>query len=198
MDFVTLLWFAVGLCFDSFAVSLSCGMACRAVSRWRQFRFAAVLGFCQGAMPIVGWAAATRFRAEIEAYDHWVAFALLLFLGGKMVWEAIGDAADEELPAGDPFAWSRNMLLGIATSIDALVAGIAMALLTLTIVPAASQGLNMAVAAGVIAVVTILSSLTGLAVGRRSRGRIGERAEWIGGVILILIGLKVLVEHLMA
>lgn len=90
------------------------------------------------------------------------------------------------------------MLLGIATSIDALVAGIAMALLTLTIVPAASQGLNMAVAAGVIAVVTILSSLTGLAVGRRSRGRIGERAEWIGGVILILIGLKVLVEHLMA
>ena len=89
-----------------------------------------------------------------------------------------------------------SLMLGVATSIDALVAGIAMALLPLTIIPVESQLLNMLVAVVVIALVTLVSSLTGLYLGRRSRGRLGERAELIGGVILILIGVKVLVEHL--
>lgn len=195
MDFITLFLFAVGLCFDSFAVSLSCGMSCCACTRRCLFRFAAVLGLSQGLMPLIGWAVATNFRTVIEAYDHWIAFALLLFLGGKMIWESFGEEDDEHLK-GNPFALGRNVMLGVATSIDALVAGIAMALLPLTIIPVESQLLNMLVAVVVIALVTLVSSLTGLYLGRRSRGRLGERAELIGGVILILIGVKVLVEHL--
>lgn len=195
MDFITLFLFAVGLCFDSFAVSLSCGMSCCACTRRRLFRFAAVLGLSQGLMPLIGWAVATNFRTVIEAYDHWIAFALLLFLGGKMIWESFGEEDDEHLK-GNPFALGRNVMLGVATSIDALVAGIAMALLPLTIIPVESQLLNMLAAVVVIALVTLVSSLIGLYLGRRSRGRLGERAELIGGVILILIGVKVLVEHL--
>lgn len=195
MDFITLFLFAVGLCFDSFAVSLSCGMSCCACTRRRLFRFAAVLGLSQGLMPLIGWAVATNFRTVIEAYDHWIAFALLLFLGGKMIWESFGEEDDEHFK-GNPFALGRNVMLGVATSIDALVAGIAMALLPLTIIPVESQLLNMLAAVVVIALVTLVSSLTGLYLGRRSRGRLGERAELIGGVILILIGVKVLVEHL--
>ncbi len=195
MDFITLLLFAVGLCFDSFAVSLSCGMSCCACTRRRMFRFAAVLGLCQGLTPLVGWAVATNFRTVIEAYDHWIAFVLLLFLGGKMIWESFGEE-DEAHLKGNPFAWGRNVMLGVATSIDALVAGIAMALLPLTIVPSDSQLLNMLAAVFIIALVTLVSSLTGLYLGRRSRGKLGERAELIGGIILILIGIKVLAEHL--
>lgn len=196
MDLITLLLFAVGLCFDSFAVSLSCGMVGCDCTRRRLFRFAVVLGICQGGMPLIGWAAATRFRTEIEACDHWVAFVLLLFLGGKMIRESFGGGNDERQIKGNPFAWGRNAVLGIATSIDALVAGIAMALLPLTIIPSDSQLFNMLAAVLVIAAVTLVSSLTGLYLGRRSRGRLGERAEVIGGILLILIGVKVLVEHL--
>lgn len=195
MDFITLLLFAVGLCFDSFAVSLSCGMSCCVCARARLVRFAAVLGLCQGLMPFIGWGVATNFRTVIEAYDHWVAFVLLLFLGGKMIWESFR-GEDEEQPSGNPFAFGRNLVLGVATSIDALVAGIAMAFLPLTIIPFPSQLLNMLVAVFIIALVTMISSLTGLYLGRRSRGRLGERAELLGGIILILIGVKVLVEHL--
>ncbi len=195
MDFITLLLFAVGLCFDSFAVSLSCGMSCCVCARGRLVRFAAVLGLCQGLMPLIGWGAATNFRTVIEAYDHWVAFVLLLFLGGKMIWESFS-SDDEEQPAGNPFALGRNLVLGVATSIDALVAGIAMAFLPLTIIPSPSQLLNMLAAVFIIALVTMIASLTGLYLGRRSRGRLGERAELLGGIILILIGVKVLVEHL--
>lgn len=195
MDFITLLLFAVGLCFDSFAVSLSCGMSCCACSRRRLFRFAAVMGACQGITPLIGWAMATHLRTVIEAYDHWIAFFLLLFLGGKMMWESSAKDDGEHMK-GNPFALSRNVVLGIATSIDALVAGIAMALLPLTVVPCDSQLLNVLVAVIIIALVTLLSSLTGLLLGRGSRGRLGEWAELLGGIILILIGVKVLAEHL--
>lgn len=195
MDFVTLLLFAVGLCFDSFAVSLSCGMSCCACSRRRLFRFAAIMGLCQGITPLIGWGMATHLRTVIEAYDHWIAFFLLLFLGAKMIWESFGEK-DEEQIKGNPFALGRNVILGIATSIDALVAGIAMALLPLSIIPCDSQLLNMFAGVFLIALVTLLSSLTGLLLGRSSRGRLGEWAELFGGIILILIGVKVLAEHL--
>ncbi len=195
MDFITLLLFAVGLCFDSFAVSLSCGMACCACSRRRLFRFATVMGVCQGLTPLIGWMMAARLRTVIEAYDHWIAFFLLLFLGGRMVRESFG-GRDEEHIHDNPFAWGRNVMLGIATSIDALVAGIAMAMLPLTVVPCESQWVNVLAAVFIIALVTLLSSLAGLLLGRRSRGRLGDWAGLFGGIILILIGVKVLAEHL--
>lgn len=194
MDLVTLLLLAVALCFDSFAVSLSCGMVRCCLSRWTLFRFSAVLALSQGIMTGLGWGIASRFAAQIEAYDHWIAFVLLLFLGGKMLWESFS-SHDDEKEQGNPFGWGRNLLLGVATSIDAVVAGAALALTTLTILPKVSQGGNIAVAVLIIFLVTLAASLIGLLVGRRSRGRLGERAEMIGGIILILIGVKVLIEH---
>lgn len=149
-------------------------------------------------MPLIGWAVATNFRTVIEAYDHWIAFVLLLFLGGKMIWESFDGDEEDQFKKGNPFALGRNVMLGVATSIDALVAGIAIALLPLTVIPSDSQLLNMLVAVFIIALVTFISSVTGLYLGRRSRGRMGARAELIGGIILILIGVKVLVEHLSA
>ncbi|WP_300729251.1 manganese efflux pump MntP family protein [uncultured Rikenella sp.] len=199
MNLTILLLLALSLCFDSFAVSLSCGMAVQeeGAMRGRMFRFAVVLAVCQGVAPLIGWTVAANFRAAIEAYDHWVAFVLLAVLGGKMIFDAFGtDEGEDGGEAEQLFGWGRNVTLGIATSIDAVVAGVAMAMLPLAIVPSDSQWINMLAAVLVIAAVTLTASLAGLLLGRRSRDRIGWRAELVGGVILVLIGVKVLVEHL--
>lgn len=194
MDLITLLFFAVGLCFDSFAVSLSSGMTCCQSSRVRLWRFAAILGISQAVMPFIGWAAAAQFRTVIEAYDHWIAFGLLLMLGIKMIRESFSKEDEDEVKV-DQLSWGRNIVLGIATSIDALVAGIAMALIPLTLLPDSSQLTNIVLAVGIIGFITFLSSITGIYLGRTSRGRIGSYAELVGGIILILIGTKVLIEH---
>lgn len=198
MDFLTVLVFAVGLCFDSFAVSISCGMSRCTWTRARGTRFAVILALCQAMMPLAGWALSSNFRYTIEAYDHWIAFVLLLLLGAKMIRESFtpqDQAQQGVLSKGDPFRVQRNIMLGIATSIDAMIAGVAMALVRIDIVES-SQLVNMMLAALIIGLVTFVASMSGLLIGRRSRSKIGSRAELVGGVILILIGAKVLIEHL--
>ena len=194
MDFLTLFILALGLCFDTFAVSLSSGMA-RCGHRLRTyFRFAIVLAFFQGAMPLIGWGAAARFHAHIARYDHWIAFGLLFLLGARMIREALtGDGGE---PQCSPFGFKRNCLLGIATSIDALITGVALAMVSVRIVPDYTQGANMGLAALVIAGVTFFSSFIGLLAGRTAGRSLGERATFVGGIILILIGAKILTEHL--
>lgn len=192
MDFITLLLLAVGLSFDSFAVSVSCGV-CVACHRSKMLRFAAVLGFWQALMPMAGWLLTAQFQHTIDRLDHWLAFGLLFFLGGKMIWNAL--FSKEQGIKGDPFSWGQNTLMGIATSIDALIAGMAMALLPPTL-PEAPLWMNMLLAALMIGGVTVIASVTGLFIGRKSSGRLGERAELIGGGILILIGCRILLEHL--
>lgn len=157
-------------------------------------RFAAILGLAQGLMPFIGWIAAVNFHHIISNYDHWIAFVLLLFLGGKMIVSSFDKSEKEQ--KNNPFSWAMNLTLGIATSIDALVAGIAMALVTITIIPGATQLANMLTAVGIITMVTMIAALCGLYLGRRSRSRLGSRAELLGGLILIAIGTKVLIEHL--
>lgn len=196
MDLLTVFMFAVGLCFDSFAVSLSCGMSRCTYTTARGIRFATVLALMQALMPLAGWLLASNFHKTIEDYDHWIAFILLCFLGGKMIKESFcTDCDDEVLSKGDPFTLKRSMVLGIATSIDALIAGVAMALIPISIVDA-SQLINILVAILIIGVVTFLASGTGLLIGRRTRSKLGSRSELIGGLILIAIGIKVLIEHL--
>lgn len=196
MNSIFIFLLALGLCFDSFAVSLSAAMGCGVWQRGRAVRFAGVLALMQGLMPVVGWLLAFEFAHLISAWDHWVAFGLLLLLGGKMIWGAIGewDAPKEERGA-DPFLWKNSLILGVATSIDALATGVALAFTQILMVEA-SQFVNLWVAAGIIGLVTFGASLTGLWLGRRSRGRLGGWSEVLGGVILIGIGVKVLVEHL--
>ena len=164
-------------------------------TRGRGVRFALLLSLFQGGMPLIGWGLAAEFSKSIEAYDHWIAFALLLFLGGRMIWQSLRGGSD--MKQCDHFKLGNGMLMGLATSVDALIAGVAMALLHLDFIDA-PQFCNMLFASGVILAVTLIFSMTGLFIGRRSRSKLGQKAELVGGMILILIGVKVLLEHLCA
>lgn len=183
---------AVGLCFDSFAVSLGTGTACQRFGM-RSVRFAVILGVMQALMPFIGWFAIGEFHSHVAAIDHWIAFVLLAFLGGKMI--VSGFRTREEKTDCNPLSLSKALLMGVATSIDALIAGVALALVQIDIVEG-SQLLNMVIAVGVIFIVTFIASTVGLLLGRGVGKKLGARAEIIGGVILVLIGGKVLVEHL--
>lgn len=169
---------------------------CRRPVLWR---FAGVMGICQALFLFAGWGMAAKFHHTIESYDHWVAFGLLLLLGGKMVWEFFaGREAEGPEKQCDPFAWKRNLLLGVATSIDALAAGVAIALVKVDILPGdVSQFFNVLVAVLIVALITFAASFTGLLLGRKGSGKMGRRAELIGGLILIAIGVKILIEHLL-
>lgn len=198
MDFITLLLLAVGLCFDSFAVSLSCGMQCPSWRLGLGFRFALILGVMQGLMPILGWFLSIRFSGMISAWDHWVAFVMLAFLGAKMIYSALstGKQQEQQLLPCDIFTLRRGLTLGLATSVDALASGVAIAFLPLNVFGIGSVAANLLIIFVVIAVVTLIASLAGLRIGTKSKAGLGAKAEILGGVILIALGLKVLVEHL--
>ncbi len=194
MNIWAILILSMGLCFDSFAVSLSTGMAPCDNKRLYFPRFALVLALFQGAMPLVGWSMAVNLQGYIQAYDHWIAFGLLSFLGVKMIAESSGQ--QEQNAPGNPFNLRRTCVLGIATSIDALVTGVAMALITLDIFPSSSQLVNILTAIFIIGSVTFASCMTGLFLGHKASSKIGNRAVRIGGFLLIAIGIKILFEHL--
>ena len=205
MGLISILLLAVGLCFDSFAVSLSSALGVEPRGkRWILVRFAVVLALFQGIMPMIGWLAAVFFRDKISAYDHWIAFGLLMLLGGKMIWEAFEKPSGSETSAETDttktdrqLGWGNNVLLGLATSIDALAAGVAMAMLPLTVVPSPSQGVNITVSVLIISLVTFLSASAGLWIGRHGGRKLGGHAGLLGGVILALLGIKILLEHLL-
>ena len=197
MNYIEFFFIAATLSFDTFAVSLAGGLTLVSASAAGKARIILSFALMQSSFFAAGWYTASLFAHVIAAWDHWIAFSILLLLGIKIIADSIKSAkCGQERKNINLLNGRQLLLLSMATSIDALVAGIAMALLPLTIIPVESQLLNMLVAVVVIALVTLVSSLTGLYLGRRSRGRLGERAELIGGVILILIGVKVLVEHL--
>lgn len=196
MDFLTLILLALGLCFDSFAVSVSCGITVRNWKLWQGLRFAFILGLLQGIMPLLGWLMMHRFSTIIGHLDHWVAFGLLAFLGGKMIWNSFSVSKREMAPC-DAFAVKRSMLIGLATSIDALASGVAIAMIPMRLIDGASMWLSLAIIFTVIAAVTVVASLAGLVIGSKSGRHLGSKAELIGGLILIAIGFRVLIEHTM-
>ncbi|MDR2937168.1 MAG: manganese efflux pump MntP family protein [Rikenellaceae bacterium] len=195
MNLLTFILLAIGLCFDSFAVSLSAGMTTDTATHHRIFvRFALILGVFQGAMLLAGWAGGRGISNLINAFDHWIAFGLLALIGVNMIRSSF---RKEECPV-NPFCFRRNCLLGIATSIDAVITGVALGLVTLTLVPHVTQTANMIVGAVIMAAVTFTASLIGVFIGHMAGNKLGSRAELIGGIVLILIGAKVLFEHLTA
>ena len=184
MGIVSIFMIAVGLAMDSLAVSLSGGMLMRPFSMRQALRLACTMGVFQGGMTLLGWLLGVGFSSYITAYDHWIAFVLLGFLGGKMIYESRG--GEEHVIAS--YSLRTLLTLGVATSIDALAVGVSMAFMQLGI------GLP----ALVIGAVTFVLSLAGVCCGYRF-GRIkGVNVELLGGVILIGIGIKILVEHLSA
>ena len=174
---------AVSLALDAFAVSVSSGIAIPGFG-WKQaVKMGLWFGSFQFAMPLAGWLLGSSVSAYIEAVDHWVAFGLLALIGGRMAWGAIRGGDEEEAPSD--LSAKRLCLLAIATSIDALAVGVSMAFMKVDV-------LFSSIIIGIVAFV--LSVVGGLA-GRRLGSLFQQRAELVGGLVLIGIGIKILVEH---
>lgn len=187
MGIAELLLIAVGLSMDAFAVSICRGLGMRRLNLRTAAVLALFFGCFQALMPLVGWALGSQLMWFIAPVDHWVAFVLLAFIGGKMLWEAFHED-DEGCGCEDTSAIDLRefLVLAVATSIDALAAGISFAALNVDIVASVS----------LIGVITFALSFVGVAVGHFFGARYERPASVVGGVVLILIGLKVLLEHL--
>ena len=183
MSFLELLLVAVGLSMDAFAVAVCRGLEMRRIDYRQALLIAVFFGGFQALMPAVGYLLGAGFEHYISAFDHWIAFALLAFIGGKMIWEAVRGGEEEQ-----PQELDLKMLLmmAVATSIDALAVGITFAFLRMDILSSALT----------IGATTFLISFGGVAAGNRFGARYKQKAEIVGGVVLVLIGVKILLEHL--
>ena len=187
MSALELFVIAVGLSMDAFAVSICKGLACREQNLRNNLLAGLYFGGFQGLMPAIGWLLGVRFSEAITSIDHWIAFVLLSFIGGSMIRESRSGAEEEELDAS--FGFRAMLPLAVATSIDALAVGVSFAFLGMT-------GREILGAAALIGAVTFVLSAVGVRVGSVFGSRFKSRAELCGGVILIFIGLKILLEHL--
>ncbi len=187
MSIVEIVLIALGLSMDAFAVSVGRGLAMRRTDLKQAAALAFTFGLFQGVMPVIGWAVGTQLAALIAAVDHWIAFVLLALIGGKMIQGAFtGGAGAAEPAANDRLQLRTLLVLGVATSIDALAAGIGFAFL----------GLDIWTAAGLIAGITCTLSFVGVLIGRRFGAWAERPAQIAGGLILIVIGLRILLSHL--
>lgn len=195
MDIFTLLMLAVGLSMDAFAVSISNGIVMCHASLGKTCKVAGVFGLFQGLMPVIGYLIGRTFSSQIQAFDHWIAFGLLVFIGGKMLWEVWHEDGEDSVPKGDPSDWKTLLVMAIATSIDAMAVGVTMALAGRTGLLAPSYGYLLC--SLIIACVTFVICLAGVKIGCKTGNKYGKRAEIAGGIVLILIGVKILLEHLL-
>lgn len=183
MSFITILLIAIGLSMDSLAVSISGGICMKPFCMRKSLKMALVMGGFQGLMTWLGWALGIHFSSYITNFDHWIAFVLLGYLGGKMIYESF----KEEENGLVSFSNRILLTLGVATSIDALAVGVSMAFLKT----------NIWFPACIIAFTTFFLSFTGVLCGFRFGKIKGLKVELLGGLILITIGVKILVEHLL-
>lgn len=182
MDIFSLFAIAVGLSMDAFAVAVCKGLSVKKISVNHQLIVGLYFGGFQALMPLIGYYLGIQFEELIKSVDHWIAFILLALIGINMIREAFGD--DEEID--DSFNPKSMFPLAIATSIDALAIGVTLAFLSVNILPAVSF----------IGVVTFVLSVVGLWVGNIFGCKYKAKAEVTGGVVLILMGIKILFEHL--
>ncbi len=183
MGFAELLILAVGLSMDAFAVSVCKGLSIRALMPRHAVIVGVWFGAFQALMPLAGWLLGAAFADMIAAVDHWIAFVLLAFIGGNMIREALGCGEEDCDPSLAPLAM---LVLAVATSIDALAVGVTFAFLRVDIVPAVA----------LIGVCTFVISAAGVKVGNVFGTRYKSKAELFGGAVLVLIGLRLLLEHL--
>ena len=184
MSSIELLIIAVGLAMDAFAVSVCKGLSVRKVKGAQVLTAGVWFGGFQALMPIVGWLLGVSFASAVESVDHWIAFVLLAVIGGNMVRESF--SKEDECEHDTNFSVRAMLPMAIATSIDAMAVGVSFAFL----------GVNVWQAATVIGVVTFALSAVGVGLGSKLGCRFKNRAELVGGVILVLMGAKILVEHL--
>lgn len=188
MDFLSLFLIAIGLSMDAFSVAICKGLALPRVNLGKCSVVGLWFGGFQALMPILGYFVGIHFRATIESFDHWLAFALLALIGINMIREALGkeEAEDECKGCNDRPLSARKMLpMAVATSIDALAVGVGFAFL----------GVDIWSSALLIGLTTFVLSVVGVKIGNLFGARYKSKAELAGGIILILIGLKILLEH---
>ena len=183
MSLMELFLIAVGLSMDAFAVSVCKGLSVRKATVKHALCVGLYFGGFLALMPLIGYLLGTQFESVITSVDHWIAFGLLAFIGGNMIREALGREEDK---LDDSFSFRTMMTLAVATSIDALAMGVTFAFLRVDIVPAVL----------LIGATTFVLSAVGLKVGNVFGAKYKARAELFGGVVLVLMGLKILLEHL--
>jgi putative Mn2+ efflux pump MntP len=181
---ITFLLIGIGLSFDSFAVSVSCGLVKREIRFKQACLVAFSLAFFQGAFPVAGWFIGTRVKNLIAAFDHWIAFGLLVFIGIKMIIE--GTKPDGKLQNFDPFRFRVLIGFSVATSIDALVVGVSFGFLDMPVFFPVI----------VIGSVTFIASMLGMLFGKNIPAKRSRQSLILGGIILAAIGTKILAEHL--
>ena len=186
--FIELFLLGIGLAMDAFAVSVCKGLGMRRLNKKQTLIIGLYFGGFQALVPLIGWLLGSQFQKYITSIDHWIAFILLSFIGGKMMIEAIREWNEEEtVDVMDAPLDHKNMLvLAVATSIDALAVGITFAFLDTPIIEAIT----------IIGITTMVISIIGVVVGNFFGSRYKSKAEFIGGLILVLLGLKILLEHL--
>lgn len=186
MDFITILAVALGLSFDSFAVSLSCGVVQNKIIFRQAFRIGLILAVFQAGLLVIGFFLGSFVSDFIKSADHWVALALLSFLGARMIIEGMKRKEDDE--ARDYTKLMTLVTIAIGTSIDAFAVGISFALLNIRIWYSAI----------IIGIVTFLASMSAIRIGKSAGARLGNKVEIAGGLILIAIGIKIFLEHMIA
>lgn len=183
MSWIQIVAIAIGLSMDAFAVAVAAGMALPVLTYRHVFRLAFHFGLFQSLMPVLGWTAGRSLAGWIGAYDHWVAFGLLTFVGGRMLWQVWSES--EEKHANDPTRGWLLVTLSIATSLDALAVGLSMAFLKVLV-----WGPSL-----VIGLITASLVVVGIGSGHRLGGRFGKWAQVTGGLVLMGIGLRIVISH---
>ncbi len=183
MSFIELLLIAVSMSMDAFAVSICKGLSVRRVTAKQCLAVGGWFGGFQGAMPAIGFVLTSLFASLICSISHWIAFALLIFIGGNMIRESLDKDVEE---VDDSFSFMTMLTLAVATSIDALAMGVTLNL----------SGANILVAAPLIAVTTAILSPIGLKVGNAFGAKYKNKAEFVGGLVLVGLGIKILLEGL--
>lgn len=183
MGIVEIFLLGIGLSMDAFAVSICKGLSVKELKGKHALLVGIYFGGFQALMPLIGYLLGSQFRGVIETVDHWIAFALLLLIGANMIREALSEKKGD---SNASFAVKTMLALAVATSIDALAVGITFAFLSV----------NIWSAIAIIGVTTFFVSAAGIKIGHAFGNRYQKKAEIAGGIILILIGLKILLEHL--
>ena len=186
MEFLSIGLIALGLAADCFVVALGGSVSRRTLSFLPVFRVSLAFGLFQGLMTVLGWLAGRTVVELIRSYDHWVAFALLALVGGRMVWQSLHSRSSQRQNTDITRGWLL-LTLSVATSIDALAVGLTFAFVEVSI----------ALASATIAVVAFAATVIGFLSGRQVGHLMGRRVEVVGGLILIAIGIKILAEHIL-
>ena len=183
MGLIEIIFIGIGLAMDAFAVSVCKGLSMKKINWKNAIIIAIYFGIFQALMPVVGYFLGTAFSSIVESVDHWIAFILLAAIGGNMIKESTDDEVEKR---NDNVDFRTMIVLAIATSIDALAVGVTFAFFKV----------NLILAIVLIGIITFALSILGVIIGNKFGDKLQNKAELTGGVILILIGLKILLEHL--